>query len=307
MNRHFKKYYFYFVARFLDLLSLYDQSITYYSKVIQIRTFFWDVQKRYIASYQKSSKNCYLEIHGGVGDFLQFLPFILKNKAANYIVITHFMDAKNFFKFFGVKISKYYFYNNREEHQAIEVNLKKNDLSCWCPRHIFFDKFPINVKDKPPFKNGLIIGFQIGSSRLTNKPLDIKFAINLIDNLLKLKYKVILFGTQAELAQLAYKSHHHVFLACDKDIIKNLSLVRFCDLLIGGESVFKTMSSMSRIPTLVLHEDNNNRYRDRTLINPYVQKGIMHVYKSQNLLKEILPAIKFIEKTIKFKLPAIAK
>jgi len=307
MNRHFKKYYFYFVARLLDLLSLYDQSIAYYSKVIQIRTFFWDVQKRHITAYQKSSKNCYLEIHGGVGDFLQFLPFILKNKAANYIVVTHFMDAKNFFKFFGIKISKYYFYNNREEHQAIELMLKKKHFSYWCPRHIFFDNFPINLKDKPPLENGLIIGFQIGSSRLTNKPLDIKFSLHLIDKLLQLKYKVILFGTQAELAELAYKPHRHVFLACDKDIIKNLSLVKFCDLLIGGESVFKTMSSMSSIPTLVLHEDNNNRYRDRTFINPYVQKGVMHVYKYKNLLKEIFPAIQFIEETIKSRLPLVAK
>jgi ADP-heptose:LPS heptosyltransferase len=142
---------------------------------------------------------------------------------------------------------------------------------------------------------------------LTNKPLDIKFALHLIDKLLQLNYKIILFGTQAELAQLAYKPHHHVFLACDKDIIKNLSLVRFCDLLIGGESVFKTMSSMSNITTLVLHEDNNNRFRDRTFINPYVNKGVMYVYKYKNLSKEILPAIQFIEETIKFRLPLVAK
>jgi len=307
MNRHFKKYVFYFIARFLALIGRYDDSLDYYSKVIQFRTFFWDVQERYKRAYQNSSKKCYLEIHGGVGDFLQFLPFILKNKSANYIVVTHFMDAKNFFKFFGVKISKYYFYNNREEHQAIELKLKKNHFSYWCPRHKFFDNFPIDIKDNSPFQNGLIIGFQIGSSRLTNKPLDIIFATKLIDRLLKLKYKVILFGTQAELALLKYQSHYHVFLACDKDIIKNLSLVRFCDLLIGGESVFKTMSSMSSIHTLVLHEDNNNRFRDRTFINPYVQKGVMHVYRYKNLLKEILPAIQFVEAIIKFKLPLVAK
>ena len=305
MNRHFKKYYFYFLARMLDLFGLYDESIGFYSKVIQIRTFFWDVQKRYIKAYQNSSKKCYLEIHGGVGDFLQFLPFILKNKSANYIVVTHFMDAKNFFKFFGVKISKYYFYNNREEHQAIELKLKKNNFSYWCPRHIFFDKFPINIKDKSPFQNGLIVGFQIGSSRLTNQPLDIKFAVNLIDKLLKLKYKVILFGTKAELSELRYQTHRNVFIACDKSIIKNLSLVKFCDYLIGGESVFKTMSSMFKIPTIVLHEDNNNRFRDRTFINPYVKEGVMYVYKYNNLLKEILPAIQFVEKIIKFKLPQI--
>jgi hypothetical protein len=125
MNRHFKKYYFYFVARLLDLLSLYDQSIAYYSKVIQIRTFFWDVQKRYIAAYQKSSKKSYLEIHGGVGDFLQHLPFILKHKSAKYIVATHFLGAKDFFETLGIQVSKYYFYNNPDEHRVIRSELKK--------------------------------------------------------------------------------------------------------------------------------------------------------------------------------------
>ena len=61
MNRHFKKYYFYFVARLLDLIGQYDHSVANYSQVIQIRTFFWDVQERYIAAYQKSSKKSYLE------------------------------------------------------------------------------------------------------------------------------------------------------------------------------------------------------------------------------------------------------
>ena len=304
MNRHFKKYYFYFVARLLDLFKLFDQSIAYYSKVIQIRTFFWDVQKRHIAAYQKSSKKSYLEIHGGVGDFLQHLPFILKNKTANYIVVTHFMDAKNFFKFFGVNISKYYFYNTREEHKAIELKLKKNGFSYWCPRSIFFDNFPINVKDKRPVQSGFTVGFQIGSSRLTNKPLDTKFALDLIDKLLQLKCKVILFGTQAELALLKYQSRHNVFFASDKNIIKNLSLVKFCDLVIGGESVFKTMSSMSSITTLVIHEDNNNNFRDRTFISPYVKKSVMYVYKYKKLSKEALSAIQFAEGIIRSKLPA---
>jgi hypothetical protein len=303
MNRHFKKYYFYFVARLLDLFKLFDRSIVYYSKVIQIRTFFWDVQKRHIAAYQKSSKKTYLEIHGGVGDFLQHLPFILKNKTASYIVVTHFMDAKNFFKFFGVKISKYYYYNTREEHKAIELKLKKNSFSCWCPRSIFFDNFPINVKEKRPVQSGFTVGFQIGSSRLTNKPLDIKFAHDLIDKLLQLKCMVILFGTQAELALLKYQSRHNVFFASDKNIIKNLSLVKFCDLVIGGESVFKTMSSMSNITTLVIHEDNNNSFRDRTFISPYVKKSVMYVYKYKKLSKEVLPAIQFAEAIIRTKLP----
>ena len=287
MNRHLKKYVFYIIARFLALIGRYDDSLDYYSKVIQFRTFFWDVQERYKRAYQNSSKKCYLEIHGGVGDFLQFLPFILKNKSANYVVVTHFMDAKNFFKFFGVKISKYYFYNTREEHQAIELKLKKNHFSYWCPRNIFFDQMPFVSKDKPNLKTDLIIGLQIGSSRLINSPLTVKFSIKLLDVLFRMGCSVILFGTKKEIGRLKLKPRKELFFATDNDITKNLSLVQFCDLLIGGESVFKTMSSMSKIKTLVIHEDNNNRFRDRVFISPYTQTGFMYVYKYKNLDKEI--------------------
>ena len=37
MNRHFKKYYFYLIARVLSFLGLHDKSLSYYSKVIQFR------------------------------------------------------------------------------------------------------------------------------------------------------------------------------------------------------------------------------------------------------------------------------
>jgi hypothetical protein len=298
MNRHFKKYYFYFVARLLDLLSLYDQSIAYYSKVIQIRTFFWDVQKKYIAAYQKSSKKSYLEIHGGVGDFLQHLPFILKNKSAKYIVATHFLAAKDFFETLGIEVSKYYFYNNQDEHQNIRGELKKIQYSYWCPKNVFFNQIPFSTKDRPKLKTDVIIGLQIGSSRLTNSPLTVKFALKLLDILFKMGCSVILFGTKKEIDQLKLKPRKELFFANDKDITKNLSLVQFCDLLIGGESVFKTMSSMSKIKTLVIHADDSNRFRDRVFTKPYIQTGVMRVYKYKNLDKEIPLVLDYIKHLI---------
>jgi hypothetical protein len=50
---------------------------------------------------------------------------------------------------------------------------------------------------------------------------------------------------------------------------------------------------MSSIPTLVYHADNNNHFRDRVFINPYIKAGVMTVYKYQALEKEIDPAIDF--------------
>jgi hypothetical protein len=306
MNRHFKKYYFYFVARFLDLIGNYDHSIAYYSNVIQIRTFFWDVQKRYSAAYQKSSKKYYLEIHGGVGDFLQHLPFVLKNKSAKYIVATHFLAAKAFFESLGIQVSKYYFYNNADEYRAIRQELRKLSHSYWCPKQVFFDVMPFKVEKKPKLKTDIVIGLQIGSSRLTNSPLSIKFALKLVHALLNMRCSIILFGTKKEIDQLKLKRSKGLFFATDKDITKNLSLVQFCDLLIGGESVFKTMSSMSGIQTLVIHEDNNNRFRDRVFTHPYIREGVMHVYKYKVLENEIPLVINFASHLIRNELKLIS-
>jgi len=306
MNRHFKKYYFYFVARFLDLIGNYDHSIAYYSNVIQIRTFFWDVQKRYSAAYQKSSKKYYLEIHGGVGDFLQHLPFVLKNKSAKYIVATHFLAAKAFFESLGIQVSKYYFYNNADEYRAIRQELRKLSHSYWCPKQVFFDVMPFKVEKKPKLKTDIVIGLQIGSSRLTNSPLSIKFALKLVHALLNMRCSIILFGTKKEIDQLKLKASKGLFFATDKDITKNLSLVQFCDLLIGGESVFKTMSSMSGIQTLVIHEDNNNRFRDRVFTYPYIREGVMHVYKYKDLENEIPLVINFASHLIRNELKLIS-
>ena len=64
-----------------------------------------------------------------------------------------------------------------------------------------------------------------------------------------------------------------------KNIINNLSLVKHCDVLIGADSVFKTMSSMSMIPTILLYEDVKSHFRDRVFINPYVKKKVIYPYK----------------------------
>ena len=111
MNRHFKKYFFYLLARYLCLFGLYDRALPYYAKVIQFRTFFLDVQKQYRRAYEKSTKKCDLEVHGGVGDFLQHLPFMLQHPKENYVVVTHFPRAKSFFENLGINIQHYHSIN----------------------------------------------------------------------------------------------------------------------------------------------------------------------------------------------------
>ena len=287
MNRHFKKYYFYFLARLLDLFGQYDRSFSSYAKVIQFRTFLWDVQNRYIAAYQKSSKNAYLEIQGGIGDFLQHLPFVLKNKSAHYIVATHFKGAQLFFKALGIKIDKYYFYSNKEEYRSIREILKKEQYSQSCPRVLFFQKSPFISYKKIRNKKKRVIGIHRGASALgSSKAIPTTFIQDLVAQLNQMGYKIILFGTKNELSDIKISKNKDIILASDKNIIKNLSFVQHCDLLIGSDSVFKTMASMIKIPTIVLHQNTKNNFRDRVFIKPYLKNHMMHVYKYNNFNKQ---------------------
>jgi hypothetical protein len=82
----------------------------------------------------------------------------------------------------------------------------------------------------------------------------------------------------------------------DNDIIKNLSRVCECDFFIGSDSVFKTMSSMLRKPTLVvLPIKKINTFRDRMFLYPYIKSRIMSVYTLDGLGAEhIRVAMTFI-------------
>jgi ADP-heptose:LPS heptosyltransferase len=304
MNRHFKKYYFYFVARILDLLGRYDQSIANYSKVIQYRTFFWDVQTRYSNAYQKSSKKCCLEIHGGVGDFLQHLPFILKNKSARYIIATHFKGAPAFYKFLNIKVEQFYFYSRKEEYQEIRDLLKKNEHSYICPRAVFFRVSPFGNFTSLKNKKRKTVGIHAGASALaSNKAIPVGFTKNLISYLNKKGYKVILFGTKKELSEIQSLKTKDIVFASDKNIIKNLALVSNCDILIGSDSVFKTMASMIRKPTIVLHQNIRNNFRDRVFITPYVKEQLMYVYKYTNFNKaDMKSALQFISNVMNLEL-----
>ena len=287
MNRHIKKYYFYFLARLLDLFGQYDKSFSSYAKVIQYRTFLCDVQNRYIAAYQKSSKNTYLEIQGGIGDFLQHLPFILKNKSAQYIVATHFKGAQLFFRALGIKVNKYYFYSNKEEYRSIREILKKEEYSQSCPRVLFFQQSPFVSYKKIRNKKKGVIGVHRGASALgSSKVIPATFIKDLVTQLNQMGYKIILFGTKKELSDIEISKNEDIIFASDENIIKNLSFVQHCDLLIGSDSVFKTMASMIKIPTIVLHQNTKNNFRDRVFIQPYLKNHMMHVYKYNNFSKQ---------------------
>ena len=295
MNRHFKKYYFYFLARTFDAVGSHHKSVPYYAETIRFRSFFWDSQTRYAEAIAKSPKKITLQIQGGIGDFLQFLPFILKHKSYSYTVLTHFLYAESFFKILGIKIKKYYFYTNWEDYVEIRDRLQKVPDTYVCPRTLFFKSNPFISTKKKALKKPSVIGIHMGSSKLAaGKALSPDFVLKLITWLMRSKYKIILFGTKDELKSLHIKTHRAISLAQDQNVVKNLSLVNQCDLMIASDSVFKTMASMLKIPSIVLHKDNANHFRDRTFIEPYVKARCMSVYKYKSLEgKEVETALAF--------------
>ena len=304
MNRHFKKYYFYFLARLLDLLGQYDKSFASFAKVIRYRTFFWDVQSRYVAAYQKSSKNFSIEILGGIGDFLQYLPFILKNKTAHYIVATHFRGAPSFFKSLNIQVDQYYFYSNKEEYRAIRNLLRKHDYTYVCPRALFFKASPFGNPVTSKHTKRKTIGIHAGASSLgSHKAIPADFTRQLLKYLDRENFKIILFGTKNELTEFQGLKNKGIVFASDKNIIKNLALVEHCDFFIGSDSVFKTMASMLKKPTIVLHQNIKNNFRDRVFITPYIKEQLMYVYKYTNFNKtDTKSALQFISNVMNLEL-----
>ena len=299
MNRHFKKYYFYFLARIFDYLGLYQKSVPCYAQTIRFRSFFWDSQTRYANAITKNPKKITLQIQGGIGDFLQHLPFILRHKSYSYIVLTHFLYAESFFKALRINVKKYYFYDNWEDYVEIRDKLQTLPNTFVCPRTLFFNENPFSSAKKKSPQKPYVVGIHMGSSKIASgKALSLNFVIKLLKKLIQLQYKIILFGTDEELKSLKIKSSQNVIFAKDKNVIKNLSLANQCDLMVASDSVFKTMASMLNIPSIVLHKDNKNPFRDRTFIEPYVKAGSMSVYKYQNHEDEVDDALAFTMKNI---------
>lgn len=307
LNRHIKKYFFYLLGVFYDSLKKYDDALEAYSKVMRYRFFFSDVQSRFENSYKQKTLKSSLVITGGVGDFLQCIPYLSRNPTNDYVVITHFTKAKQFFWAFGIKPSEVNIFSNLDEERVIKNRVFNNSRSYKCPRDLFFEKNPLVCNNKS-FK-ARTVGVHMSGSNftvnlelkkgLTPKALPNSFILSLLDCLQDLNLIVIFFGTKKEILDLRIKEHSKLRIFCDDDITKNLSYVSHCDAFIGSDSAFKTMSSMLKIPTILLYTKGKNNFRDRMFINPYVKENVVHPFRYKDFSEsEIKKTIAFIKLTL---------
>lgn len=293
MNRHFKKYYFYILGRYFDYLHKFDASIDAYSKAMRFRFFFADIQTRFANAYNKRTKKSSIIIRGGVGDFLQCVPFILRNKSATYLVRSHFYKSKEFFDSLNINVTQFFIFSDLKEEKLVDQSIEKYGLIYQSPRDLFFQSSPFKSNEIRWNNRFPTVGIHMaGSSFAVNleisqglipKSLPKSFVHKLLMHLSHMDINILFFGTKEEIKLLELNEHEKLQFVCDDDIVLNLSHVAQCDAFIGSDSAFKTMSSMLKIPTLVICPDRKDNYRDRMFLNPYVKEKVMSVIKYKTL------------------------
>jgi hypothetical protein len=286
MNRHFKVFFFYFLGIYFQTVGFHKKAIFYFSKATRFRFFFMNVQERYKKSILKSNVKGTYVLKGGIGDILQYMPFILENKSLRYIVLTYFRDAPNFFFKLGVSNCQFIFYSNRYEYSNYNrlLNSKKNTYQC--PRDIFFTSLPFKgLKEKFIDTNRKLVGLHFNSSQINLiHTIPIQLQLSLIKMLVKEKFNVIVFSSDNEYKVMGKIKSKFVRYSHDLNLLKNLAKVIHCDFFIGSDSAFKTMSSMLKIPTIVIYPNNKmSSFGQRMFFKPYTRENILSIF----FLKEI--------------------
>ena len=236
--------------------------------------------------------NLYL-VDGGIGDFLQFVPFMLQYKR-RYFVLTHFKGAKELMLALNVMPDTLMYYSTEPEKVEKIKQIALHNTINQCPRHFYFygNPFP---KQKPLFDNDKkTIGVHLNGSKFS---LEWQIAHNMIIKTIPSKiiesfkdYNVIVFGLPEDLGGL--EESDHVKFVCYKDIAKSFAYVEQCDYVVAADSSVKTMSSMLRIPTFVWIADNEDPFRDKIFIDQYIKDGIMKTFKYKNAFDDMYEGIK---------------
>ena len=232
-------------------------------------------------------------VDGGIGDFLQFVPFMLKYKR-RYFVLTHFKGAKELMLALNVTHDTLMYYSTEPEKVEKIKQIALNNTISQCPRHFYFEGNPFPIQ-KPLFNNGKkTIGVHLNGSKFS---LEWQIAHNMITKSIPPKiiksfkdYNVIVFGLPEDLEGL--EESDHVKLIFYKDIAKSFAYVEQCDYVVAADSSVKTMSSMLRIPTFVWMADNIDDFRDKIFIDQYVKDGIMKTFKYKDAFAEFDEGIK---------------
>lgn len=243
-----------------------------------------------------TNENIYVVAQGGIGDLLQFLPFLIQNKNNNKIRIilaSHQAATLQILNHFKINPYAIYNYTTFDELLILESKIREYSPIYSCPRSLFFDDIPFpppaqDVKNSNPIVGIHLWGSQYSQNtalKFNTQPKTIPFDI--INALAKLKINILIFGSPNELDCIDDNfPFGNVKLLYKDNIIESLRHVAICDAVIAADSSIKTLSAMLKIPTLVFISDIDDKFRDENFINPYVQKSNMVTYEYSSLSNE---------------------
>lgn len=109
MNKIFKKYWYCLVANLFLLFKQYNQALQYFSHVSRYDFFLLNSSDAAASAGAYSTPHKPFVVRGGVGDILQSVPFMLKNRDRDYLVLTHFKSAEVFLRKLICQLRKFIF------------------------------------------------------------------------------------------------------------------------------------------------------------------------------------------------------
>jgi len=229
-------------------------------------------------------------LQGGIGDFLQCLPFIDANKKNHiqYCCVTHLKGAKEFWDTIGIEPSALFIFKTLDEQNQVLNALPRSEQYVQCPRTQYFDIFPFD-HEKPLFTNGKpVVGVHVNGSAFsidTQKRFGMilkSIPARVIKELKSKDYNLMVFGLEEELRGMGLRQSETLKFVCDPNPAKSLAYVGQCSAVVGSDSGIKTMSSMLKIPTFVWLADHVDYFRDTVFISPYVDDGVIKIFKYRN-------------------------
>ena len=230
-------------------------------------------------------------LQGGIGDFLQCLPFIDANKKNHiqYCCVTHLKGAKEFWDTIGIEPSALFIFKTLDEQNQVLNALPRSEQYVQCPRTQYFDIFPFD-HEKPLFTNGKpVVGVHVNGSAFsidTQKRFGMilkSIPARVIKELKSKDYNLMVFGLEEELRGMGLRQSETLKFVCDPNPAKSLAYVGQCSAVVGSDSGIKTMSSMNRIPTFVWLGDYRDEPRNQNFIDPYIKDGVMQVFRYKDV------------------------
>jgi len=234
-----------------------------------------------------------LILNGGIGDFLQFIPYLLSPEASGHsvYVATHQRGVEDLFSALKIPVVKYFYFSNSDEKTIINQELNEISGIQQPPRTNFLKSNPFPTKPRIFSSNNKVIGVHLGGSSYSiniQKSLGIPtkdIPVKVLEFLISLNYNILIFGTKSEISSLQISNSENIKIISEDSIYDSLSYLEQCDAFVGSDSAFKTLSAMLKIPTIVWMGDYQDEFRDKTFIAPYVIAGIMETYRYTNLLE----------------------